>query len=93
MSIVLKKEMRDELIRSIQRYFDVQMDEEIGNLAAGSLLGFMLEEIGPVIYNQAVADVQQHLQTRVSDLEFEVREEEGQYWNKNGPSPGRRRGA
>jgi len=92
MTIVLKKETRDELIRSIQRYFDVQMDEEIGNLAAGSLLGFVLEEIGPVIYNQAIADVQQHLQTRVSDLEFEVREEEGRYWNKNGPVSGRRKG-
>ena len=90
MTIVLKKEIRDELIRSIQRYFDTQMDEEIGNLAAGSLLGFVLEEIGPVIYNQAVADVQQHLQTRVADLEFEVREEEGQYWKKTGPLPGRR---
>jgi uncharacterized protein (DUF2164 family) len=92
MTIVLKKEMRDELIRSIQRYFDTQMDEEIGNLAAGSLLGFVLEEIGPVIYNQAVADVQQHLQTRVADLEFEVREEEGQYWKRIGAPPSRRRG-
>ena len=92
MPIVLKKEIRDELIRSIQRYFDAEMDEEIGNLAAGSLLGFVLEEIGPVIYNQAVADVQQHLQTRLLDLEFEVRADEGQYWKKNGLGPGRRRG-
>ena len=54
MTIVLKKEMRDELIRSIQRYFDVQMDEKIGNLAAGGLPGFVLEEIGPVIYNDGI---------------------------------------
>ena len=84
MTIALKKEIRDELIRSIQRYFEEQMDDEIGNIAAGGLLGFVLEEIGPAIYNKAVADVQERLQIRVADLEFEVREEEFQYWKKHG---------
>jgi len=82
-TIALKKEICDELIQSIQRYFEEQMDGEIGNIAAGSLLGFVLEEIGPVIYNKAVADVQERLQIRVADLEFEVREEEFQYWKKH----------
>lgn len=82
MTIELKKEVRDELVQSIQRYFDENMDEKIGNIAAGGLLGFVLEEIGPVIYNKAVADVQERLQIRVADLEFEVREEEFQYWKK-----------
>ena len=36
----------------------------IGNIAAGGLLGFFLEEIGPVIYNKAVADVQERLVER-----------------------------
>ncbi|EEF24933.1 conserved hypothetical protein [Ricinus communis] len=85
MAIALKKEVRDELVRSIQRYFDENMDEKIGNIAAGGLLGFVLEEIGPVIYNQAVADVQEHLQVRVADLEFEVHEQEFQYWKKIDP--------
>jgi hypothetical protein len=31
--------VRDELVQSIQRYFDVNMDEKIGNIAAGGLLG------------------------------------------------------
>jgi uncharacterized protein (DUF2164 family) len=83
-TIALKKEIRDELIQSIQRYFEVEMDDKIGNIAAGGLLGFVLEEIGPVIYNKAVADVQERLQVRVADLEFEVREDEFQYWKKHG---------
>lgn len=84
MTIELNKEVRDELVLSIQRYFDENMDEKIGNIAAGGLLGFVLEEIGPVIYNKAVADVQERLQIRVADLEFEVHEEEFQYWKKFG---------
>lgn len=84
MTIEINKEVRDELVLSIQRYFDENMDEKIGNIAAGGLLGFVMEEIGPVIYNKAVADVQERLQIRVADLEFEVHEEEFQYWKKFG---------
>lgn len=82
MSIELGNESRQALIGSIQRYFDENMDEPIGNLAAGALLGFVLEEIGPIVYNKAVADVQQRLQARVLELDLEVYEDEFQYWNK-----------
>jgi uncharacterized protein (DUF2164 family) len=58
------------------------MDEPIGNVAAGGLLGFFLEEIGPSIYNQAVADVQERLQARVAELDIEVHEDEFGYWRK-----------
>ncbi len=58
------------------------MEEPIGNIAAGALLGFFLEEVGPVIYNRAVAEVQERLQARVSELDIEVHEEEFQYWRK-----------
>ena len=54
----------------------------IGNVAAGGLLGFFLEEIGPSIYNKGVADAQERMQARVSELDFEVHEEEFAYWRK-----------
>ena len=82
MSIEIPKEARKEAIASIERYFQDNMDEKIGNIAAGALLGFFLEEIGPVIYNQAVADVQERLQARVSELDIEVHEDEFTYWRK-----------
>ncbi|MCV2351220.1 DUF2164 domain-containing protein [Paucibacter sp. Y2R2-4] len=82
MSIELSKEARKEAITSIERYFREQMDEPIGNIAAGGLLSFFLEEIGPSIYNQAVADAQEKLQARVLELDIEVHEDEFQYWRK-----------
>jgi uncharacterized protein (DUF2164 family) len=60
------------------------MDEKIGNIAAGGLLGFFLEEIGPSIYNKAVADVQERLQARVAEVDIEVHETEFGYWQKFG---------
>lgn len=83
MTIELSKEARKEAIASIERYFRENMEEPIGNIAAGALLGFFLEEVGPVIYNRAVADLQERLQARVAELDIEVHEEEFQYWRKH----------
>lgn len=82
MTIEITKEARKEAISSIERYFRENMDEPIGNLAAGALLGYFLEELGPLVYNQAVADVQERLQARISELDIEVHEDAFQYWRK-----------
>ena len=82
MTIELSKEARTQAITSIERYFRENMEEKIGNVAAGGLLGFFLEEIGPAIYNKAVADVQERLQARVSEVDIEVHEDEFTYWRK-----------
>ena len=80
MGIDISKEARKEVIASIERYFQENMEEKIGNIAASALLGFFLEEIGPLVYNQAVADVQERLLARVSEIDIEIHEDEFQYW-------------
>jgi uncharacterized protein (DUF2164 family) len=80
MSIVLSKEARADAIASIQQYFERNMPEPIGELPAGLLLNFFVEEIGPAIYNKAVADAQARLTVRVADLSGELYEDEFQYW-------------
>ena len=82
MTIEIPKEARAQAIASIERYFQENMEEKIGNIAAGALLGFFLEELGPLVYNQAVADVQENLQPRIMELDIEVHEDEFQYWRK-----------
>ncbi len=83
-SIELNKETRAEAITSIERYFRANMDEPIGNMAAGALLEFFLEEVGPSVYNKGVADAQSSLQARVLEVDIEVHEDEFQYWKKGG---------
>lgn len=80
MAIELDKDTRAAAIASIERYFEQQMDERIGNVAAGGLLGFFLEEVAPSVYNQAVADVQQRLLARVNEVDIDVHEDEFGYW-------------
>ena len=82
MPIELPKEARQEAIVSIERWFSENREEKIGNIAAGALLNFVLEEIGPSIYNHAVAQVQERLQARVNEIDIEVHEDEFQYWRR-----------
>lgn len=89
--IELPKDRRQQAIASIERYFRENMDEPIGNVAAGGLLGFFLEEIGPAVYNQAVRDVQERLQARLDELDIEVHEQEFDYWRKFDKAAGKRR--
>lgn len=81
-TIELPKQVRTDAVASIRRYFDEQMSEPIGELAAGLLLNYFLEEIGPAIYNRAIADAQLRVQERVSDLNGELFADEMEYWVK-----------
>ncbi|MEO8056919.1 MAG: DUF2164 domain-containing protein [Burkholderiales bacterium] len=83
MSIELNKDARKQAVLSIERYFLDNMDEKIGNIQAAALLNFFVEEIGPCIYNQAVLEVQERLQTRIMELDIEVHEDEFGYWKKH----------
>lgn len=80
--IELPREVRQQAVASIERYFLENMEEKIGNVAAAGLLGFFLEEIAPAVYNQAVRDVQDRLRMRVEEVDHEVHEDEFGYWKK-----------
>jgi uncharacterized protein (DUF2164 family) len=78
-TLELTKRQRTDAIASMQRYFEENLDP-IGDMPAGLLLNFLLEEIGPLIYNQAIADAQTCLAQRVADLNGELYTDEFQYW-------------
>ena len=82
MTIEIAKEARQQAVQSIERWFLDERDEKIGNIAASALLGFFLEEIGPLVYNRAVADVQDRLGARIAELDSEFHEDEFDYWRK-----------
>ena len=82
MSIKLTKDADKYLIGSIKRFFAEHMDDDIGDLKAGLVLDFCLREIGPSIYNQAIADAQIYMQEKAADLGGSRYEAEFDYWKK-----------
>lgn len=79
-TIELSAEARADALASLKRYAEENFTDPLGDLAAGLLLDFMLEEIGPAIYNKAIEDAQTRLQLRVADLSGEMFVDEFQYW-------------
>ena len=77
MAMRFPSDRRTEVIAAIRRYFDNELGEEIGDLKATLLFEFMLREIGPSIYNHAVADAQAWMLERVTDLDVNLYEPEG----------------
>lgn len=83
MEIKLQKEVEARLVQSIQRYLDENFGQS-GELKAQLLLKFCLEEIGPTVYNRAIADAQRYLQEKTADLENVCFAHEFGYWDKGG---------
>ncbi len=91
MPIELAREVRQQAVASIERWFEEERDERVGNIAAAALLDFFVEEIGPSIYNRAVADAQERVQMRASELDIEVHADGGfGYWQRQDKTKRRR---
>ena len=76
----LEKDTEEYLLGSIKRFFAEEMEEEIGDLKAMLVLDFCVREIGPSIYNQAIADAQAYFEEKTSDLSGVRYEPEFDYW-------------
>lgn len=64
----LSKEKRSEMSASIKSYFLNERSEEIGDLAAGLFLDFIIEELAAEFYNQGVYDSYAFMNAKVEDL-------------------------
>jgi uncharacterized protein (DUF2164 family) len=82
MEVKLADETEKRLVASIKRFFEEEMDEEVGDLKALRVLDFCLREIAPSVYNQAIADAQGYMTDRVADLSGSKYEAEFDYWKK-----------
>jgi uncharacterized protein (DUF2164 family) len=80
MPISLSPHATKRLHGSIKRYFAEHLNEDIGDLKAAMMLDFCLREVGPSIYNQAIADAQTYFGARVLDVEGVCHEPEFSYW-------------
>jgi uncharacterized protein (DUF2164 family) len=64
----ITREQRDEMIAAIKHYFLKKREEEIGDLQAGLMLDFILEELAPEFYNQGVSDSYIYMKDTIEDV-------------------------
>jgi len=68
MDIELTKEVRVVLVENLKRYYWNERNEELSNLGAELMLDFIINDIGPYIYNKAVDDSYAYMNERTEDL-------------------------
>ncbi len=67
-NIIVTKEKRNDMIAAIKNYFSKEREEEIGDLASGLLLDFIIEKIAPEFYNQGVYDSYKYMEIQIEDM-------------------------
>ncbi|MBM7564724.1 DUF2164 domain-containing protein [Paenibacillus sacheonensis] len=72
LNLKLPREEKENLIQSVQAYFEEERSESIGSIGAEALIDFMLKELGPYAYNQALADARKAIQDRAAQLEDDL---------------------
>ena len=72
MTIKLPREEKEQIIDSVKAYFEQERSESIGDLAAEQLIDYMMQELGPYIYNKAVADARVLINEKMNQMEDEM---------------------
>lgn len=72
MSVPLDDDRRTQLIHAMRGFFLDEYDEELSPFRAEQILDFVLGQVGPPIYNQAVQDARGFMQRKLDELDGEV---------------------
>ncbi|MDF2925532.1 MAG: hypothetical protein K0R57_4446 [Paenibacillaceae bacterium] len=70
--IKFPKEQKQQAVEDCIRYFAEERGEALGHLAAEQLIDYMLGLIGPVAYNQALADARSMMNERLQSLDDDL---------------------
>ncbi|MFD0616873.1 DUF2164 domain-containing protein [Paenibacillus sp. GCM10027629] len=69
--VKMPREQKEMIIRNVQLFFEEERSETLGNIAAESIVDFMLKELAPHLYNKGVADARNLLMQKMSQIEDE----------------------
>ena len=72
--ITFSKEEKAEIIQKVQKYFNDELNQDIGSFDADFLIDFFAKEVGAYFYNRGLYDAQQLLTEKVEEIGYLVQE-------------------
>jgi len=66
--IKLTDPIKEQIIYDLQSFFAKEREEKLGNLGAELLMDFIMEKVGPMIYNQALIDAHSLMEEKIEDI-------------------------
>lgn len=70
--IEFSKEQRTAMVDKLQRYFEDELDQELGGFDAEFLLDFFAKEVGGHFYNQGLKDARLVLDAKIALIDDEL---------------------
>jgi uncharacterized protein (DUF2164 family) len=80
MAITLPKETVQKLKPSLKRFFEDELEVDLGDMKAQLVIDYLLKEVAPLVYNVAIKDAETFMAERMLDLEGSCYEKEFTYW-------------
>ncbi|MDI3326715.1 DUF2164 domain-containing protein [Pontibacterium granulatum] len=72
--IKFSEDEKSLLVSKLKRYFDAELDQELGQFDAEFLLDFISREIGAYYYNRGLADARVVVQSRLDQIDDAIYE-------------------
>ncbi|WDD99896.1 DUF2164 domain-containing protein [Thalassomonas actiniarum] len=72
--ITFSEEEKSTIVSQVQKYFQKELDQDLGQFDAEFLLDFFAEKIGVYFYNRGLNDAQNVLTGKLADLALEMEE-------------------
>lgn len=72
MFIKFTVQQKQHMISEIQRFFEEERGEEIGDLAAENVLEFFKQYLGPYFYNEGIKDVRLMIEQKMTSIEEDL---------------------
>jgi uncharacterized protein (DUF2164 family) len=82
MPVEFNKQETHDVLSSLRKYFQEELEMEISEMRAKFLLDYILTEIAPFAYNQGVKDAETYFRGKIEDLSGTCFEEGLTYWLK-----------
>ena len=66
--IELEAALKAEVVLKLQKYFEDELEQDIGSFDAEFLLDFFMKEVGGHYYNQGLADALKSFELKMEDV-------------------------
>ncbi|MBG9792959.1 hypothetical protein ABD76_10855 [Paenibacillus dendritiformis] len=70
--IKLPREQKQHIMEQVKHFFAEERAEELGDIGAEQLVDFMIKELSPHLYNQAIQDARKLFLERMAALEDDL---------------------
>lgn len=71
-TIEFNKDEKEALVEKTKRYFESELNQDIGQFDAEFLIDFFSEKLGSYYYNRGLQDAQIAIRSKLDDIEGEI---------------------